>query len=382
MITHWFRRRRYLRFTRNVAGAIRRRLVQVAVLFLAVFALHVAAMMAFEGLGLGEAMWLTMTTATTVGYGDVSAQSAAGRLATAVCMYLCGIFLLAQAASDLFDFRALRRERRRRGEFKWRNMKDHLLIINTPAHDAEAYLHRLVEHVRETPSLADIPVQLLTHRYPDGLPQALVELGVTHYSGVAENSENLAAANAAAARHILVIADEPHEARSDAHTYDILSRLRTLSPSERATGGHRVVVAEVVDDDNRQRIRVAGATTVLRPLRAYPEMVVRALSVPGAEALLETLFTHDADGLARFNAPFRSLVWADLLVAFIRCDAGLPMGYVEADGNVVTNPAPGATCTGAALLVLVDETLDVTDALVERALRDAASPAPPNQAAA
>ena len=234
-----------------------------------------------------------------------------------------------------------------------------------PCQEANAYLHRLVAHVRKTPSLADIPVHLLTHRYPDGLPQSLVELGVTHYSGVAENSENLAAANAATARHILVIADEAHEARSDAHTFDILSRLSTLG---HAGDGNRVVVAEVVDDANRQRIRAAGATTVLRPLRAYPEMVVRALAVPGGEELLETLFTHEGDRLMRFDTPFRDLVWADLLVAFIRGGAGLPMGFLEDDGTVVTNPAPGATCAGTALLVLVDESLEVDKGLVEQTL--------------
>lgn len=365
MITHWLRRRRYLRFTRNVAGAIRARLVRVALLFLALFFLHVAAMMAFEGFDAGEAMWLTMTTATTVGYGDISAESPGGRLATVVCMYLLGIFLLAQAASDLFDYRALRRERRRRGEFQWRNMKDHLLIINVPAQDATAYLRQLVDHVRKTPKFADIPVQLLTPRFPDGLPQELVDRGVTHYTGVAENSANLAAANADKASHVLVIADEPYEARSDAHTYDILSRLEGLASAQR---GRRVVVAEVVDDGNRDRIRAAGATTVLRPLRAYPEMVVRALAVPGAEELLENLFTHDADRLMRFDAPFANLVWADVVVAFARGGAGLPLGYVRDGGKVVTNPAPGATCGGDAVIVLVDETLDVTQHLVRRVL--------------
>ena len=200
MLIGWFRRRRYLRFTRHVAGAIRRRLVRVAALFLALFVVHVAAMMALEDLSLSDGVWLTITTATTVGYGDLSAETPLGRLATILCMYLFGIFLLAQAASDLFDYRALRRERRRRGEFKWRNMKDHLLIVNVPAQDADTYLARFVDHVRHAPTLADIPVQLLTPRYADGLPPALVDAGVIHYNGVAENTENLLAANAHDAR--------------------------------------------------------------------------------------------------------------------------------------------------------------------------------------
>ena len=368
MIAQWFRRRRYLRFTRNVAGAIRRRLVGVAAMFVALFVVHVVAMVAFEGLSIGDALWLSITTSTTVGYGDLSAETAAGRLATTLCMYLFGIFLLAQAASDVFDYRALRRERRKRGEFEWSKMKDHLVIINVPGQDADAYLHRLVEHVRKTPALADIPVQLLTPNYPEGLPQGLVDLGTTHYTGVAENSANLAAANAHKASHVLVIADEPYDSRSDAHTYDILSRLQALSPGARAD---RVVVAEVVDDDNRERIRGAGATTVMRPLRAYPEMVVRALAVPGAEEVLENLFTHEADRLTRFDTRIDNLVWAEVLVAFVRAGAGLPLGYLRDDGGVETNPSPNAKCSGQAVIVLLDETQERSPELVRQALATA-----------
>ena len=347
LIARWLRRRRYLRFTRHVAVAIRRRLARVVFLFLALFALHVAAMMTFEGFDWIHAAWLTITTATTVGYGDIAASTPLGRLATVLCMYLLGIFLLAQAASDLFDYRALRRERRRRGEFQWRNMKDHLLIVNVPAQDADGYLLRLVHHVRRAPSLADIPVQLLTPHYADGLPQELVDAGVIHYNGGAESTANLAAANAPSARFVLVIADEPYDPRSDAHTYDVLSRLRSLGAR------NRIVVAEVVDDANRDRIRAVGADTVLRPLRAYPEMVARALATPGAEQVLENLFTHEADHMRRFDVPFQDLRWSDVIVGCVRGGAGLPLGYVY-DGGVNTNPHPDERCTGAGLIILID----------------------------
>ena len=367
MIFQWFRRRRYLRFTRHVAGAIRRRLLRVVLLFVALFAVHVTVMMTAEGFDLLEAIWLTMTTATTVGYGDISAQTPIGRIAPIVCMYLFGIFLLAQAASDLFEYRALQRERRRRGEFKWRHMKDHILIVNIPAQDADAYLVRLVDHVRRTPSLGDIPVQLLTPCYEDGLPDALVEAGVTHYSGLAENTDNLVAANAATARHVIVIADEPFDARSDAHTYDILSRLERGN----ARPG-RVVVAEVVDDANRERILAAGATTTVRPIRAYPELVVRALVAPGVEQVLENLFTHESDHLARFDANFENLRWGDVLTSFVGGGGGVPMGYVDGE-RVYTNPHHDDVCSGTGIVTLVDENLKVEGKVVAACLAAAAT---------
>ena len=350
MIPLWFRRRRYLRFTRHVAGAIRRRLVRVVAVFMALFGIHVAVMMIAEGFSLNDALWLTITTATTVGYGDLHADTPLGRLATVLCMYVFGIFLLAQAASDLFDYRALLRERRRRGEFKWRNMKDHLLVVNVPAYDADTYLARLVDHVRRAPALDDIPIQILTPAYPEGLPAELVDAGVTHYTGVAENSASLNAANVANARYVIIIADEPNDVRSDAHTYDILTRIaqiRGQHPSK-----EQVIIAEVVEDADRERILAAGATAAVRPIRAYPELVVRALAAPGVEQVLENLFTHDADRLARFDANFNGLRWSDVVVSFVTGGAGVPMGYIGERG-VNTNPHPSDICTGRAIITLI-----------------------------
>lgn len=360
IVARWFTRRRYFRFSRHIAGAIRRRLVRAIGLFLVLFAIHVLVMMTAEGFSPGEAIWLTITTATTVGYGDIAATTPLGRTATTLCMYVFGIFLLAQIATDVFDYRALQRDRRRRGQLEWKNMKDHLLVINVPAEHPETYLARLVADVRNTPQLTDIPVQLLTTGFPDGLPASLVNQGVTHYTAVAENTESLRAVNAGEASHIVIIAGESNDPRADALTYDILSRIADLD--SRAD-----IVVEAVDDANRQRLLDAGATTVVRPVRAYPEIVVRAMIEPGTEQVLENLFTHEADRLARFDAEFTNLRWRDVVSQFIQAGAGLPMGYVDSNG-VHTNPSPDAICTGEGIITLIKDASDITREAVEACL--------------
>ncbi|MCY3839186.1 MAG: ion channel [Gammaproteobacteria bacterium] len=365
IVARWFARRRYFRFSRHIAGAIRRRLVRAICLFLILFAIHVLVMMVAEGYGLGDATWLTITTATTVGYGDISAETLVGRTATTLCMYVFGIFLLAQIATDVFDYRALQRDRRRRGQLEWNNMKDHLLVINVPTEHPEAYLARLVADIRNTPELADIPVQLLTTSFPEGLPTTLVNEGVTHYTAVAENTESLRAANAGVAKHIVVIAGESNDPRADALTYDILSRIADISTKAS-------IVVEAVDDGNRQRLLDAGANTVVRPVRAYPEIVVRAMIEPGTERVLENLFTHEADRLARFDAEFSKLRWRDVVSQFIQGGAGVPLGYVDSNG-VHTNPSPDPICTGAGVITLIKDASDVTRETIEACLRKCAA---------
>ncbi len=67
----------------DVAGAWRG-LVVLAAYLAAITIGHTLAMMAFEELALGDAVWLTATTMTTVGYGDLSASTAAGRWSTVI----------------------------------------------------------------------------------------------------------------------------------------------------------------------------------------------------------------------------------------------------------------------------------------------------------
>ncbi len=88
-------------------------------------------MMVVESLSLWEATWLTLTTITTVGYGDLAADSFVGQIATVAFLYIPGIALLGQFLGDYVDYRITSREQRLQGLWRW-NMKDHILILNTP----------------------------------------------------------------------------------------------------------------------------------------------------------------------------------------------------------------------------------------------------------
>ena len=125
-----FWRRRRARWSNLVTTFDRKRkIVELFLILVGVAVANTVAMMIFEGLNLADAIWLTLTTMTTVGYGDMSAESPMGRFATIVLMYGIGIFLLAQVAGEWIDFRIHRRERMRKGLWRW-NMKDHVLIVN------------------------------------------------------------------------------------------------------------------------------------------------------------------------------------------------------------------------------------------------------------
>jgi voltage-gated potassium channel len=328
--------------------SVRQSLGRLLVLLLGFALLHSAAMVAFEGLSPFQAIWLTMTTMTTVGYGDLSAETALGRLSTMLLVFLGGIWLAFQTAATWFDFRADRRDRMRRGRWRW-NMKEHILILNVPAQNAADYLERLVGEFHASTRFAGKPIQLVCRCFPEGLPDELSEAGVVHSDGEPWDQEVLVRAGAPEAEQIVVLALSDTDPGTDGRTLDIVDRVRGL-------GARARVLAECVDDANRPRLRRFGADTVVRPLRAYPEMIVRALAAPGSEQILEDLFTSQRDECWRYDVRIRGVPWSEIVATLVREDIGVPIAYRAAgEDRIGVNPPPQSEIDADKLFVLVRE---------------------------
>lgn len=342
----------------------RRNLRALALYLAAIGGLHVLAMMVFEGLSLGEAAWLTATTATTVGYGDAAATTAAGRWSTVILIYLGGIFALGKGAGDYFDYRASRRALKERGRWRW-NLQDHVLFINAPSAGADPYFETLLRQFRETGWGGNRAVSILARSWPMGLPASLEALGVVHVDGGAETTGRLDAADARTAAAIVILAAEEKDPVSDAVTFDIVSRLVEM-------GVAAPIVVECVDDLNRGRLRRAGATTVIRPMRGYPEMTVRALVAPGSESIIENLFTRHGDECVRYETPVSGIGWGRLATALLLGGSGTAIGYTRAaDGAIVTNPLPDDPVNASALYVIVKEGHEPSIEAIGRLIADA-----------
>ncbi len=358
-------RRRAVGLGSDLARA-RRNLRALGLYLAAIGILHVAAMMVFEGLSPGEAAWLTATTATTVGYGDVSATTAGGRWSTVVLIYLGGIFVLGKGAADYFDYRASRRALKERGQWRW-NLRDHVLFLNAPSAGAQTYFETLLRQFRATRWGADRGVLILSAAWPAGLPRSLSDFGVVHVHGRAERAGRLDEADARAAAAVVILAADEKDPISDGVGFDVIHRLVEM-------GVRAPIIAECVDDLNRDRLRRAGASTVIRPMRGYPEMMVRALVAPGSESIIENLFTRHDDACVRYDTPVAGISWGGLASALLLGGAGTAIGYARAgDGTVVTNPLPGEEVRASALYVIVKEQHEPSPETVARLVAGAVS---------
>lgn len=242
-------------------------------------------------------------------------------------------------------------------------MTDHILLVHAPPEDTKEYLVRLAREFRASRRFADRPILLLCTCYPHGLPEALSELGVVHRQGHAWDMLALEAAGAAEADVTVVLAENDTDRASDGRTLDIVDRLRGMGAKGR-------ILAECIDDANRPRMKRFGADVVVRPMRGYPEMIVRALAAPGAEAILEDLFTSRGDECWRYDVDITGWRWGDLVSTLVMQDIGVPIAYRTADERVIINPAPRTVVEADKLFVLVREGNSRPDKEIARLLEN------------
>jgi voltage-gated potassium channel len=353
-------RRRYRLIAQSRLGAS---LVKTGGYLMAIFAAHTLAMIQFEGFAPGDALWLTLTTATTVGYGDLSAHTLPGRIATVMLLYTGGIFVVAKLAGDYFDYRNERRLRMTRGEWEW-DMRDHIVIINAPEKDPVHYFELLIAQFRESQEFATTPVQILSPDFSDGLPASLVALGdVVHYAGSGAEDTSLESVGVADARAIVCLSRSDHDPAWDSVTFDILHRLQAI-------GTHAEVLAECVRDSNRVRFMKAGAHIVIRPIRAYPGMVVRGFVAPGAQSLMEELFRSDGSEYRRLSVEIVGAKWADVVASIVQHDHGVAIAYEDGEGGLHISPRADDAVNARALFVVVDSHISTSSAQIEAALAD------------
>ncbi|MFL1484825.1 ion channel [Marinobacter sp. LN3S78] len=343
-----------------MSGIIRSRLKRLFLFLIGLIVIHSLILWAAEPLSLPESFWLAMTTLATVGYGDLAPATVVGRISTVVLMYITAITLLTLIISDYIEYRFYRRERILTGRWRY-DMKNHVLIINTPRRGGEQYFMRIATQLRAVPGYESVPIMILTQKYPTGLPSELQDIGLVHYHGTGASEEDLKAAHAGQARHILLLALDETDPSSDSYTFDIAHRLSELNLAGNTT-------VECVSDTNRQRFRAIGIRSVIRPVRTYPEIMVRAVVAPGTEKVLEDMFNYEQDHPHRYNLTLDDLTWSDIVSALIRHGIGTALAYIDDNDNVICHPEPDLEVEGRGLIVLVksSETPDLS--VVEEAL--------------
>ena len=225
-------------------------------------------------------------------------------------------------------------------------MNKHIVVINTPKYNPDQYFERLAKQVRENTATKKTPIVLINTDYPDGLPSSLVNLGVLLVEGHGNHESDFEQANLAEAAHILVLAKDEFVMDSDSLTFDICYRMKEHGLAYN-------VVVECLEDENRERFKRIGVRSVIRPIRSYPELLVRAMDAPGSEVVIEDMFTRKDNHPERYSIWLEGERWADVVSAMVQAGVGTPMAFINKEGEVTVHPAGDDHIHAQSLIILV-----------------------------
>lgn len=209
-----------------------------------------------QDITIADALWWSMVTMTTVGYGDFYAESFAGRFMISYPCMILGIgligYLVGSVANTIIDFSA-----RKRGGLMQINETGHILICNYPG---EEKINRILSELESVDQYRNCRFAVITDVLSE-LPDSLRKRGVLFVKGMPTQEGILLRANILKCAGVLVLATESTKIESDERTYTIASVIKQV---EREYGVPVKTITELVSEqsvDMVRRLQVSGITS-------------------------------------------------------------------------------------------------------------------------
>ncbi len=304
-----------------------------------------------------DGMWWALVTTTTVGFGDIAPVTGFGRLIGAVMM-VAGMFTLALFAGIVGSSLVSSVVSVREEQFR---MIDHVNHIVVCGYDQSTHL--MLEALRAELDLVKKRVVLFdTHERPRDVPpeflwvqgdptkeSELDKVRLTHAAAVIVPGERDTSPQAADARSILI-------------TFTIRSYLSRQRSDVRRRRFPLYIVVEILDSENVDHARKAGADEVLETRKIGYAMIAHAVGFHGtATAMSRVLMSghHNVyigvlPGGRKEPAPFGEL----LMEMQLSKRGGLVVGVRTPDGHEVINPPKDYVLhPGTQLLYLAEQPL-------------------------
>tara|TARA_B100000609_G_scaffold198672_1_gene198901 strand:- start:1389 stop:2441 length:1053 start_codon:yes stop_codon:yes gene_type:complete len=289
-----------------------------------------------------SSIWATMTTMTTVGYGDFYAKTTGGRLTTMVFGYAAGLSLFAWLASEILSVLLQQTERRRRGMLDT-TFQDHILLINFPGAEK---VRLLIDQLRSSPKTRHAPIVLINNQL-DVLPFTIED--VQFVKGSVTDPETYERANIEDAKQAIILATNPDDPSTDALTVAIVTMIENIDPEIQT-------VAECVYQKHLPLFQHVNCDSIVFSGDFMMKMLVQEVQDSGTSSVISRLLDRKEDneiysiplpkighGL-NFRALLKTLTELDQLF--------LPIGYLRNNESVVNPPRDHTLEEGDKLLFI------------------------------
>ncbi len=286
-----------------------------------------------------SAIWWSIVTLTTVGYGDISPVTLGGRVIAVVIMFF-GIGVLGMLSASLAALLISKKMKENSGMCKI-DLTDHIIICEWN-HRARAILKEL----RADSKTENSPIVLLADVV--GKP---VDDPLLFFVKGQVNEETLAQANLAQAKTVVVLGDDT----IDATSRDAKVVLSTLTIESMA--GEVYTVVELVDKANEQHCRRAKADEIIIGSELSSHLVATATLDHGISRIVSELLSS-SHGNELYAVPVPKQLagkeFLDVMVAMKREQKATVLGIQKGrGGELITNPNVDYLVTAEDYLVLV-----------------------------
>lgn len=241
-----------------------------------------------------DAIWWSMVTMTTVGYGDYFPETFGGRYLVGFPAMIFGIGLLGFFISELSSSMIEYHTRRLKG-MNTIYSDNHILIINFES------LEKLLTLVREL--MAD-PVTsnksiCLVDEFLTELPEELVELNVSFVKGNPTRKEILKKANIVRASHAIILLKNAGDAHSDDQNLSTLLVIRSLNADITS-------IVEVFNPEKEEQFKLAGCNISICAADLSANLIVQELQDRGTKDVIWEITSNQYGEQIYFVTPVSS----------------------------------------------------------------------------
>ncbi len=301
-----------------------------------------------------DGMWWSLVTITTVGFGDITPVTLLGRIVGAVMM-IAGMFTLALFAGIVGSSLVAGMLSIREEQFR---MSDHVNHVVLCGHDKST--HMLLEALTNELDLAETRVVIFDDRErPRDLPPDFLWV----QGDPTKESELDKVRLTHAATVIVSGARDTSPQIADARTILTVFTIRSFLGRQEASMRHRrfplYVVAEILDSENVDHAKTAGADEVMESRRIGFSMIAHAVGYHGTAATMSRVLVSGFHNIYIGyipDAPQDPTRFGDLLVRMRLSESGvLVIGIRTPAGEEILNPPKGHVVEPGTLLIYLAE---------------------------
>jgi len=297
-------------------------------------------------IGFGDALWYSLISVTTIGYGDFSATTGPARWATTLAIVFVGLPVFGAFMGIIADQAVAYHERERKGMLPVHDT-GHLLILNCPTPQR---VRDIAEEFRADPQHQGRAIYLVTDKL-DQNPLSEAEIGFVKGSPIDE--EVLNQANIAQAATVIVLSPDYGAPESDSQVAAAITLAEGLNPGIRT-------IAECLDERHRYLFTSAKTDAVIFPLRMANNAIVQVSQDPGVGQYLDRVLANtEGESLYSTLVPAELRTQGTYLeVARALLDTGVVLQAVMNEGEMTMELGKREVRAGDRLIYHAAERLD------------------------